>query len=373
MLTTKRRLIIILILIISGIISFLGVIIARTLDLRMNVKDPLYFDSVSHSRFLYDNGTHVDYLDFDSIPINSTRAICNIMWGELNWQFNVTPDGRYIDSIYGETQNFTIFWVHIVEPGSSGSETTEHVGNNYSIWDPIGILGSPDTEYVLTITDTYVYWAEEPALNGAQFSLKFEVRDLNHVKIAEGEMDTTCGMLFILKIGTGSLRTIELIDTNYEISRNRLTGWPIALAVAIIMPIVVFAWLHFRKREPLEENLATTILVAFGSAAFIIDIMIDVWMYAPLGYTGNLFLHLSIVILFAVYALWRKIGLKWVIPAFLEVAFLFAMVRFTGDAYVPHLTAFMGILISWLCLVWASGYIRPESKSKLGKFFSEFV
>lgn len=374
LLSTKRRLSIFILVFIGVVLAAIPVIIARTFDLGLNVQDPLYFDSQTHSRFLYDNGTIDGNLDVDSIPFNSTLATCNVTWGQLNWQFNVTPDGFYVDG-GTPTNNQTIFWVHIVEPGSTGSEFQEHVGTNYSIWDPVGILGAPDTEYVLTIIDTLVYWAEEPPLHGAQFSLKFEVRDLNDTKVAEGEMDYTCGMLFVLTIGYGSLRSLELIDTNYDISRNRLSVLPGAITVLIAGPIAVFAYLHFRRKEPRGLKLETTFLVATGGLVLFIDIVIDVWFYAtiPFGYRGNQFLHLMMVVVFAIYALWKKVGLKWVIPAFLELAFLGAMVQFTGDPYVPHLTAFMGLMITWLCLVWVSGYKREPAKSKLGKLFSEFI
>jgi hypothetical protein len=372
MISTRRRLRILLIVIISMGIALSSVVLARVLNLGTNLQDPLYFNSPTHSQFLYNNGSQVTTLDFDSIPIDSNHAICNItLNGEPFGQFNVTPDGRYIDPLYGETNNYTIFWVHIVV--GAGSETVSHIGHNYSIFDPIGILGAPNSEYNLTITEKYVYWAERPGLNGAQFSLKFVVRDLTGVLIAEGEMDYTCGMLFVLSIGSGNLRTLELTDTNYDISRNRLTGWPITLIIAVAAPALAFCFLHFYKKESLEKNLETTLLIAFGEIAFVVDIFVDVWMYAPLGFVGNLILHAVITGIFAIYALWRKVGLKWVIPAVLEIAFLVAMVGATSDSYVPHLTAFMGIMISWLCLLWVSGYERVPSKSKLGKIISEFV
>ena len=369
---TRRRLIILLVVIISAGLALSSVLIARTLNLETNLQDPQYFTTAYHSRFRYDNGTHVLYLDFDSIPVDATYSICNITLNGAPWgEFNVTPDGRYIDPVHGATNNYTIFWVHIVE--GAGSETMDHIGHNHSIFDPVGFLGAPNTEYVLTITENYVYWAEEPPLHGAQFSLKFDVRDLSDVKVAQGEMDYTCGMLFIIEIGAGNLRTAELIDTDYLISRNRLTGWTWALIFAVGTPIVAFCFLHFRKKESLEKNLETTLLIALGEAVFITDIMIDVWMYAPLGFVGNLILNGCLTGALAAYALWRKIGLKWVIPAALEIAFLFAMVFFTSDAYVPHLTAFMGLTISWLCLIWASGYKRIPSETKMGKLISEFV
>ena len=377
MFTTKRRLVIILIVILSAGFSLSSVIIARLVDLNVNAQDPLYFDSSYHSRFLYDNGTVIQNLDFDSIPLEmSSRAICNVTLNGMPFgEFNVTSDGRYIDPILGETHNFTIFWLHIVAPDSMGSEMTVHVGENYSIFDPVGVLGAPNRTYTLFITENHVYWAEDPSLHGAQYSLKFEIRDLNDVKVGEGELDFTSGILFRLNIGAGNLRTLKLIDTNYVISRNRLAGWPWTITFAIASPLIVFMYLFYRRKEPLQIALNTATLVAIGSAAFIIDIMIDVWMYAtiPLGFTGNLIIHGTMIGILIVYVMWQKVGVKWVIPAILELLFLGAMVGYTGDSYVPHLTAFIGVILTWLCLVWVTGYERIPSKRKFGKLISEVV
>ncbi len=375
MLRTKIRLRILIVVLISMGISVGSIVLARVLNLGTNLQDPLYFDSSTSSRFRYDNGTQIQYLDFVSTPLNSTHSFCNISLNgqPLTWFF-VNQSGQYIDPITNQpTNNDTIFWVHIVEPGSGGSETTETVGKNYSIFDPVGIIGAPNNEYLLTVTAKYVYWSEEAGLQGAQFSLKFEVRNLSGVKIAEGEMDYTCGMLFNIKISAGNFRSLELIQTNYDISRNRFTGTPVAIGVAIGAPILCFCFLHFRKKWAIADNLTVTILIAFGETIMIVDFFIDIWMYAPYGLIGNLLIHGIVTALFAAYALWKNLGLKWTIPAILEILFVGIIVLVTGDSYVPHLTAFMGLTISWLCLLWASGYERIPSTTKLGKLISEFV
>jgi len=375
MLRTRTRLRILLIVLISMGIALGTIVLARVLNAESNTTDPLYFDSATSSSFRWDNGTTIHTLDFISTPFNDTHSFCNI---SLNGQpfswFFVNMSGQYIDPITNQpTQNNTIFWVHIIVAGSGGSETTEHVGKNFSIFDPIGILGTPNTEYILSITKKNVYWALEGPLHGAQFSLQFEVRDLSGVKVAEGEMDYTCGLLFILRLSNGNFQSFELIDTNYDISRNRLTGWPVAIGLAIGVPILSFIFLHFRKKWPLKDNLTVTLLIALGEVTFIFDWFVDIWMYAPLGLGGNLIAHSLIIVGFTAYVIWKKLGFKWVIPALLEVLFVGIITLVTNDAYVPHLTAFMGLTISWLCILWASGYERLESTTKLGKLFSEFI
>ncbi len=371
--TTKRRLLILIILIVMGVIPVTAIVMARVLNLDTNLHDPLYFDSATTSDFRFYNGTHLTNLAFDAIPVNATHAQANITLGTTTYLYNVTPDGRFIDNTV-TTNNYSIFWVHIVVTGSTGSETTDQIGRVFSIWDNIGILGAINTAYNLTITGKSTYWPEEGPLHGAQFSLIFEVRDAGNGLIATGEMDFTCGMLFILNIGDGNgLTTLKLVNTNYDISRNRLTGIPWVIAVNIGMPCIVFAYLHFKKKEELDLTIETTFLVAMAGVTILVDFFIDIWYYAPLGRSGNLYLHLGIVGIYVIFCLWRKIHLKYVIPAFLEVAYVFTITLVTGDSYVPHLTAFMGLTVTWLIMLWVSGFKHRESKSKLGKLISNFV
>ena len=372
MLSTKRRLIILIVLLVSGGISVSSIVLARVFNFGTNVQDPLYFSRTTSSKFLYNNGSQIMDFYFDSVPLNATYQ-AEITYGSTIIQYNVTSDGRYIDT--GRiTNNYSIFWVHIVEPGSVGSEFGKNIGRNFSIFDSIGILGAVNTEYKLTITANTVYWPVESGLLGAQASITFEIRSLAGVLIATGVMDLTCGMLFQLNIGVFSgLRTLKLIDTTYDISRNRLTGLPVIIATIIVAPCLVFLYLHYRKKENMELTIETTFLVATGGLILLVDFYIDIWMYAPLGFAGNLLLHAGVVAIFAVFCLWKKYGLKWVLPGILEIAFVGVIVLATGDSYVPHLTAFMGLTVTWLILLWISGVEHHHSQSKLGKLVSNIV
>ena len=377
MLGTKRRLWILLMIGFMGLISLAGVITARLFDLNINIQNPYYFGTNYQSRFSYDNGTSIVTLEFDSIVVDETYSICNITIDSSSiFTYNVSPEGYYIDPIDGETRNFSIFWVGLVGIiNGTGSETVEQAGHTYGIIDIIGILGAPNTPYNLTVTTVYNYWPEEPGLFGAHKSVLYEVRDSNNVKVAIGEIDYTSGMLFYAHIGAGNIRYLKLEDTDFPIARNRLTGIPIVTVVAIATPIVVFFYLYFKKKEPREKLIDTMFLICVGEVVIIVDIFIDVWMYAfiPGGMIGNMVLHAALASVLAVYALYRKVGLKWVIPAFVELLFIYAMCSYTGDSYVPHLTAFMGLSISYLCLLWITGYERIPSKSRLGKIISEFI
>ena len=93
MLSTKQRLIVLLLLLIIALIPVSAIVLARVLNLDTNVHDPLYFDSVTSSTFEYNNGTHVIPLTFNSVP-NGTSYQTEVSYGGNDFMFNVTPDGR---------------------------------------------------------------------------------------------------------------------------------------------------------------------------------------------------------------------------------------------------------------------------------------
>lgn len=68
---------------------------------------------------------------------------------------------------------------------------------------------------------------------------------------------------------------------------------------------------------------------------------------------------------YALVCIRLKCGLKWVLPAFLEVAFLFVMTRFVGDSYIPHITAFMGLLVTYFAMLFRNNIDKKKHDEKL--------
>jgi hypothetical protein len=129
-----------------------------------------------------------------------------------------------------------------------------------------------------------------------------------------------------------------------------------------------------RGEEVSTEKLIDTIfLVGLGGAVFAIDIFSDVWMYAIFGFLGNIILHGAVLIGGLIFSLLRGYKLKWLIPGLLEIAFLLPMYGYIGEPYAPHITAFMGLTMSFLVLLWLTGYPRQKNKSKLGKIISQAI
>jgi hypothetical protein len=219
-----------------------------------------------------------------------------------------------------------------------------------------------------------VYWPLDPGLHGAQFA--FEVtfyNESNDAVMGQAMYDTTCGLLFTLEGGT-PFTEVKLLDTTYEISRNRMMSWPWALGLSA--GVTIIAYVLMKKRWELEEETIReiTLLMAIGVAVLMVDVYVDGWLYAIFGFMGNILLHISITLGLTAICFYQKYKLKWIIPAVLEIAFLIPMTMIVGDNYVPHLTAFMGMVITWLAMIWISGYpAQPEPPKTIGKLVSEFI
>ncbi|MHA1894844.1 MAG: hypothetical protein ACTSX4_10100 [Candidatus Helarchaeota archaeon] len=307
-----------------------------------------------------------------------SNATCTYTYYEQVDAFNVTQNGYYINETTGQqTQYQLFFWIHIVE--GFGSEAANYIGKTYQIIDPIGVLGTENSTYNLIITAYTNYWPRDnqPTIHGAQASIMFIIVDSSTgAQVAEGLMDRTCGLVFDLRISAGSYRTMEISSTNYDISRNRLIGWVWALTFAFAVPVVsylIFWKVPHYKVEDKEERLEMAALIACGEAAFCVDIFMDVWLYTTIGFVGNLILHAIITSGFAAVCIWRRYGIKWIIPAILEFGFIGGMYFADPVTYVPYLTAFMGLLISFLMMVFASGYKKSESSTKIGKILNEII
>lgn len=377
MLSTKKRLLILLTYVATASLTIFVIIAPALIDFGFNVQDPLYFDRELSSQYTYDNGEDEVDLDFDVKDVGEDTSELEVNIDGDKETLEYTHDGYYIDpDTDAETKKQSIFWVHIVEEGTR-SEGKDYTGEKFEVFDPLGILGTPEKRYTYKITEADVFWAEnEASLHGAQFSLLFEIENENGTRVGRGEMDKTCGMVFRLEVGQYRL---NLVETNYDISRNRLAAIAPMIIMMIAMPLAIFGYFHFylgKKREIIESKedlLDMVFLTAFGQVTFAVDIFIDVWMYAPIGFIGKLILNSCIIGVGILFSLYRGYKIKWLIPAIMEILFLLPMVGYVGDPYAPHITAFMGLTFSFLFLVWITGYERQESKSKLGKIITQAV
>lgn len=371
MLSTKKRVLVVIFVALGTLIGLAGVGMARLLDI--NQKDPLFYDRPKFVDYNYHDGTDDGKLTFEVISIGESTSVVKGTLDGVPRNFTVTHDGKFMNA----SGQQVFFWIHGIEGTFELIfEGVSHYNTTYEVIDPVGLMGAVNETYNLTILDYTNYWSREPNLDGAQASAKYEVRNGSGVLVAEGILDITCGLIFTMQISNGNFKTIEIYNTNYEISRNRYAHINVAIPTAIILPIVFYLLIWKVKKlkvEDKDERLEMTMLVALGGASIMVDIHVDVWFYARLGSLGaNLLLHGLVFGALAAFCIWKKYGLKWVVPEILEFGFIIGM-SVADSSYVPYLTAFMGLLISWFFILVASGYQRNRSKSKLGKLVSEFV
>ncbi len=347
----------------------------------LNKKDITFFEKDYSATYIYENGSlgNQSELILQSNPINETHTNASITYGNhVDWFF-VHPNG----TVYQDGHlrgNFSIWWIFVPNVlmmfGVEGGET-------YNIVDPTGFLGAPDRGYTLVIDEKKTYWPYKPelkGLSGAQSSFVTSLwDDETDLLVARSTMDITVGFIEVWEGSlSGSYPRLTLKETTFPISRNRFVVLPTNIIFGIALCVIVFFLTNQRGENPPSNNLLAKLkrpkderneivtLIGIGVLAIIIEV-VDIWFYLYLGESGNLYFHLGFTVLVGVACKIHNYGYRWCIPAFLEVAFVFALSFVTGDPYVPPLTAFMGSTISWLGLVWASGYEKHIDIDETGK------
>jgi hypothetical protein len=360
-----RRVIVILIV---GIVVCSFVINQLTIEIEgmlgdFNPKDIYLFQHDYTSYYRYESGLRGGQSGFilRSNVLNDTYTNVTLEYDDRIEFFLAHPNGTVYQN--GMLQgNYSIWWIYVPNVlmmfGVKGGEV-------YSVIDPTGFLGRVDQHYDLVVTRKRTYWPsdlEQSGLLGAQSSFDAKLyNSSNNYLTAKITIDITCGIIEVWE-GFQSPIELRLKQTNFPMSRNRITGIIIELLLGMISIMVVFTlmsrtWEHqflaqFTRNS--EERNEIILLIFAGILAITIE-MIDIWFYLPLGFLGNIMLHLGYT-LFLGFICWKYLyGYQWLIPSLLEVAFILALNFVTGDPYVPSLTAFMGTTISSIALVWASG------------------
>ncbi len=366
MLNSKQRL---TVLILGTLVFVVPALINQILILTNSPLNPtnvnLYQTSTT-IKYVYEPGEKdpdEKTLEFD-ITADEDKGVTEVEGSLDKHEFKYKVDYE-TGEILNKDDTYTLFWIPVTNPMLSGWNYKDEV--EYDVMDTIGLLGVVNEKYTLIVGEPKVYWDVPPKLAGAQFSFVIELFDENDTKVADGLMDSTCGFLEILEGGKNNIKLTIESPGNFAISRNRnqMLLWGIVCGIAF--PIVAFFVLK-KKGVDKKTTEEFVLMLAVGSSVVLVDIDIDVWFYAALGQTTVMILHLGLCVAYMLICLRLKIGIKWAFPAFLEVAFVFAMTNFVGDPYVPHITAFMGLYASYLAMLFASGMEKRGYESKLDIF-----
>ncbi|MHA1696416.1 MAG: hypothetical protein ACTSUG_14205 [Candidatus Helarchaeota archaeon] len=386
----KTRLLILILVLSAALGAFVYNQIMIKLPFGPNQEDPKFFETNRYAYFYYNNGTMGQtndlVLSVTSTVINQTHSNVTIKIGnKIQGSFFVNPNGIVYQN--GKLKgNYSIWWVHISNPLlqlTSGFGIQP--GAIFKVIDPTGFMGPAGSNYTAIVEKRLVWWPSSQKLwpiLGAQASFQIAIYDSSKNKVVIAKLDLTCGLIETWDGGVGSRKTLTLFQTDYPISRNRLTAFPALWVIGSILIVATYIFMRvnwqnkYLKRVHLnsEKRNDTTLLLTAGLIAVGIE-FVDIWFYVPLGLAGNLYLHLGFIGFLAIICYIQKKRFVWLIPAFLEVAFVFAINFGVGEPYVPSLTAFMGSTISWLCLLWVSKHDNDwsEGKTWVGKILSKFT
>ncbi|MFX1506174.1 MAG: hypothetical protein ACFFDC_08660, partial [Promethearchaeota archaeon] len=239
-----RRMIILLIV---GIAACSFVINQLTIEIEgmigdFNPKDIYLFQQDYTSNYRYENGVKGDHSEFilRSNVLNDTYTNVTLEYDDRIEFFLTHPNGTvYQDGVL--QGNYSIWWVYVPNVlmmfGVKGGEI-------YSVIDPTGFLGIVNQHYDLLVTRKRTYWPsdlEQSGLLGAQSSFDAKLyNSSNNYLAAKLTIDITCGIIEVWE-GAQSPIELKLTQTNFPMSRNRITGIIIEVMLGMISIVVVFA------------------------------------------------------------------------------------------------------------------------------------
>ncbi|MBD3352902.1 MAG: hypothetical protein GF364_15580 [Candidatus Lokiarchaeota archaeon] len=356
----------------------------------INVKDAYFFSSDYYATYSYINESNgiestlqIKGDNLDSDHTNVTIYLNDTLQGD----FIVHPDGYVYNLDTLIDGNYSIWWIFVPNVFMM---LGINEGDTYDVIDPTGFCGAAFQNYSLIVDKRMVYWPVDPIqanLSGAQSSFEASMYEsLSHKKIAKVTFDVTCGVIEEWEgLRSGDWIKFRLIGTSFPISRNRrvclmfnlIIG---SLLVGVTIILISFDWkstkLKWLSRFTLEKNERRELLLLQGTGFLCVILeVIDIWFYMYLGRDLSMYVHLGVFAWMLLLGHTMKYGYKWALPAFLEVAFVFAIGWITGEAYVPSLTANIGSLIGWLALVWASSVKEKMDGDVKGvkKFFADLI
>lgn len=342
----------------GALVNEVLVVVEGPLD--VNVKEAYFFERPNVATYRYNNGTAGDeqVLVLRGEVLNATaRNVTLTVDGSLLGSFVASPDG----TLPGTGGAYSIWWLFIPNPVLMKWGATE-----YNVVDPTGFLGVPGKNYTASVTGRSVYWPTEKfqaALLGAQAALDLVLLDDAGRVVAEARLDLTCGVIMEGRGDASGLgASLKLVETTFPMSRNRLVLLALGAALSIAFVLLALATSERKFGLSHEQRSEVVTLLSLGCAAILLE-EVDIWFYVPFGEDGMQGLHLAFLACMAV-ACWRfGYGYKWLIPAATEVAFVFTITTFVGEPFVPVLTANLGSTLSWVAMVWASGYERHADEA----------
>lgn len=354
----------------------------------LNVKETYLFKNNHYMTYVYRNesfGTDRTLIITSKVIDDTHTNVSIYLDSILQGYFEVSPEGFvYREGVLLE-DTYCIWWVFVP---NIFMMLGIKVGDTYTLIDPTGFLGTEWQNYSMIVTERMTYWAYDPIqrnLTGAQSSFRVSMfEEPTHIKISNAIIDVTCGIIEEWEgLRNGDLVKLLLVDTSFAMSRNRYLVIKLDAIIGVLVVLITLIVSSIKWKHPKltflslnkQEQKEILLLQTIGVICVLVEV-VDIWFYLKLGKDLMLYMHLGLfALLFGVGGFILKYGFKWSLPAFFEVAYVFALALMTGDPYVPSITANMGSFFAWLVLVFASGIEKKSDGDVKGKtrFFADLI
>jgi len=297
-------------------------------QINLVAKDPIAFDGRKFS------ATYATDQGVVAIKRATEESIYEVT-GEINGLLKTDRHGMNAGP-NGE-EGFTPFWLHFSNPVLSlNTENPE-----YPIYDHIGVLGEPQQSYTARQEASLILMDD---ILQSQASYRYGIFTAAGERAGTAIYDATCGLLFRLQIKQPDHPDLRLTDTDFPISRNRVTLVIVNTLLAVLMLVLLFRQARHAAAELSEQARREAFLVLLGVLCVATDTLLDIWYPFAFGFIAPMVWHALIAIALFYF------GRAGFIPATAEMAMVLAFYLYDkGSAltffYVPgSITAFLLVL-----------------------------
>jgi hypothetical protein len=338
-------------------------------DTDLNVEGENIYQYDGMMEYMYRNGTkgHEETLSLDINPDSDGD------YSEVEVSLGGSTVSAYTcnqtTGFLKDTNRYTIFWILVpnyLQSILSGEVFTGGVlGSEFDLIDPVGLIGGGNDTYTLEIVDRGGFLIGDSDIGGGQGSFEFIIYDDHDVKVGEGVVDATTGVLMHFD---GNVELILDDAGAFPISKNRNAMIWIAIGTAIITPILAFVVIVLSQflgfKYPKEEAEDIAILIALGGLAILMDLFMNVWFSSLFGFEYTILTSILALAVFAVACVKMNINIKWCFPALSEIALLLLFKIFAGIAFFAYASiAIMGFITTFIMLVFRRGLIKNDGLS----------
>ncbi len=315
----------------TGLAPFIGVFLLSILDI--NPRDPTIFDKEYFAEYRV-GGALAKQLGGESLRVESGgRRSLRVVTAHSEQAFPVKEGGYSLFWAYWPNPVVVLFNRSKIDAAVNSTEVTDHTG----------LLGRQNAVYKMKLKERIILWSK---VLDSQASYSIGLIDRTGAEAATCVYDATCGLLFRLESHTGALGTLDLVETDFPISRNR--NWQGLMALLWGTGVLFYQFLYRRRKvteETRKRHSLENQLVLFGVMAVWIDAFYDIWFFHYLWTPGAVVIHL----LAAAYVFWR-FGWWGIFPLF-ELAWAGAIMG-GQDSIVPQITFFPSLIVTWVaCLL----------------------